>query len=75
MARPKAWIGQVERIQRAVAELEASQPLGSRDIELLFGVGRSAAHDLMRVIGSLPGAIVTARFGGLDDLLRTAGDR
>ena len=47
MARPKPWIGQIDQIQQKLREYLPTQPLGRRDIEVLFGLSRSAATELM----------------------------
>ncbi len=54
MARPKPWIGSIPRI-RKVLEASTEPKFGRRDVERLFGVGRSAATELMGVVGAKKG--------------------
>jgi hypothetical protein len=55
MARTKPWVPRIPQILQAVESSEV--PYWTRpEIEQLFGIGRSAAWELMQLVGVSPGA-------------------
>src|SRR6185312_5998258 len=55
MARPRPWINDIPRILKAL-EVATEQSFSRRDIQALFGIGRSAAVELMNVAGVTQGS-------------------
>lgn len=72
MPRPRPWADQAQKIRATLERWEHSlkavgftpNPLSAREVQELFGIGRSAAYDLMNEAGGAAG------FVGVDDLLR-----
>ena len=55
MPRAKAWIDRIDKILQVVSD-DTAELWKRRDIEQLFGIHRSAAAELMDIIGLAPGA-------------------
>lgn len=55
MPRPKPWLGRLPLILQALEAL-SEERLKRRDVEQIFGIGRSAANELMNVVGLAKGA-------------------
>lgn len=53
MPRPKPWLGRIANIVKHLEQLP-DLSLTRRDVQQLFGIGRSAATDLMDVVGIRP---------------------
>lgn len=51
-----SWIDRIPRILNA---LEQQATFSRQDVQIIFGLGKSAAVDLMRVVGATPGPVPT----------------
>lgn len=54
MARPKPWIARLPLIVERLRDPSAVEVLSRKDVETLFSIGRSAALELMEVVGLAP---------------------
>jgi flavin-binding protein dodecin len=54
MPRLKTWIPNIPKIRKQLAEMQPKQPLGPADLQQMFGIGKSAAYDLVQLIGPSP---------------------